>query len=63
MDILDQNQNKVGHVCSGTHSPTLKKSIGMCYVSPKLAQVIFQKYFNKICSLALNYLGLLEVKT
>jgi aminomethyltransferase len=26
-----------GHVTSGSYSPTLKKSIGMCFVSPNLS--------------------------
>lgn len=38
-EIFDANDNKVGHVSSGTYSPTLKKPIGMAYVKVPLNKV------------------------
>jgi len=49
MDIVDKDLNKVGYVSSGTHSPTLKKSIGMGYVSPKLASVSSKSFLFINC--------------
>ena len=37
-DIVDNNSNKIGFVTSGTMSPTLKKAIGMGYVSTEYAK-------------------------
>lgn len=37
--IWDENDNKVGFVTSGTHSPCLKHPIGMAYVQNKLSKV------------------------
>jgi len=34
--VLDADGNEVGVVTSGSHSPILKKGIGMCYVKPGL---------------------------
>lgn len=39
VEIQDLNGNKVGHVTSGTYSPTLKKPIGMAYVKVPLHKV------------------------
>jgi aminomethyltransferase len=36
--VADQNGNKIGHVCSGSQSPTLGKAIGTAYVSPTHAK-------------------------
>ncbi len=36
VEIQDLNGNKVGHVTSGSYSPTLKKPIGMAYVKVPL---------------------------
>ena len=40
MTIEDEAGTEVGVVCSGTHTPTLQKAIGMCYIKPPLAKVI-----------------------
>ncbi|OFX76967.1 MAG: glycine cleavage system protein T [Bacteroidetes bacterium GWE2_29_8] len=37
-DIVDNNSKKIGFVTSGTMSPTLKKAIGMGYVSTEYAK-------------------------
>lgn len=37
-DIMDENGNTIGRVTSGTQSPTLRKSIGMGYVSVEHAK-------------------------
>ena len=37
--ILDDKQNVVGKVTSGTFSPTLKKPLGMCYVDSKYSKI------------------------
>lgn len=37
--ILDENENEIGIVTSGTQSPVLKEGIGMGYVSTDLAKV------------------------
>ena len=37
-DILDMDENKVGHVTSGTMSPSLKKAIGMGYVKTEFSK-------------------------
>ena len=34
--VVFKNGEKTGHITSGTHSPTLKKGIGMAYLSEKL---------------------------
>lgn len=44
MEILDAEKNKVGYVSSGTYAPSLSKSIGMCYVPPKLAKIGTELY-------------------
>ena len=49
-DIVDENDNIIGHVTSGTMSPSLKKGIGMGYVNKghtKLGTKIFIKIRNK----------------
>ncbi|WP_127845694.1 glycine cleavage system aminomethyltransferase GcvT [Psychroflexus aestuariivivens] len=38
-DILDAEENKIGHVTSGTMSPTLKKAIGMGYVKTEFSKI------------------------
>jgi len=38
-EIFDEKGNKVGHVTSGTYSPTLKKPIGMAYVKVPMHKV------------------------
>jgi len=37
--VLNADGEEVGVVTSGSHSPILKKGIGMCYVPPSLAKV------------------------
>lgn len=37
-DILDTDENKIGHVTSGTMSPSLKKAIGMGYVKTEFSK-------------------------
>lgn len=37
--ILDENQNKIGHVTSGTQSPSMKKAIGLGYVKNGFHQI------------------------
>jgi aminomethyltransferase len=37
-DIVDSNENAIGKVTSGTMSPSLKKGIGLGYVSPDFAE-------------------------
>lgn len=37
--LEDAEGNEVGSICSGTHGPTLGKSVGMCYVKPPFAKV------------------------
>jgi len=39
MDVEDAEGNKIGTVTSGSHAPSLGKSVGMCYVPPKFAKV------------------------
>ena len=34
MNILDENNNIIGHVTSGSFSPTLSKNIGIAYIKP-----------------------------
>ena len=49
-DILDENGSKIGHVTSGTMSPSLKKGIGMGYVNKghtKLGTKVFIQIRNK----------------
>ena len=49
-DIVDENDDVIGHVTSGTMSPSLKKGIGMGYVNKghtKLGTKIFIKIRNK----------------
>ena len=49
-DILDENDSKIGHVTSGTMSPSLKKGIGMGYVNKghtKLGTKVFIQIRNK----------------
>lgn len=49
-DIVDENGNKIGEVTSGTMSPSLKKGIGMGYISKghtKLGTKIFIQIRNK----------------
>jgi len=49
-DIVDENNNKIGEVTSGTMSPSLKKGIGMGYVNKgytKLGTKIFIQIRNK----------------
>ncbi len=49
-DIVDENGAKIGHVTSGTMSPSLKKGIGMGYVNKghtKLGTKIFIQIRNK----------------
>ncbi|KAG7398225.1 hypothetical protein PHYBOEH_011470 [Phytophthora boehmeriae] len=38
-ELFDAEDNVVGHVTSGTFSPSLKKAIGMAYVDKKLGKV------------------------
>lgn len=38
-DIVDANGNKIGNVTSGTMSPSLKKAIGMGYVSKDFSKI------------------------
>lgn len=48
--ILDENGSKIGHVTSGTMSPSLKKGIGMGYVNKghtKLGTKVFIQIRNK----------------
>mmetsp|Transcript_14587 Transcript_14587/g.12390 ORF Transcript_14587/g.12390 Transcript_14587/m.12390 type:complete len:392 (+) Transcript_14587:59-1234(+) len=44
MTIEDEAGAEVGVVCSGTHTPTLQKAIGMCYIKPPLAKVDQELY-------------------
>ena len=37
-EILDENENRIGEVTSGTMSPMLKKGIGMGYVKPEYSK-------------------------
>jgi len=37
-EIFDADENKIGHVTSGTFSPCLKKPIAMGYVSSEFAK-------------------------
>ncbi len=49
-DIVDENGSKIGHVTSGTMSPSLKKGIGMGYVNKghtKLGTKLFIQVRNK----------------
>ena len=49
-DIVDENDSVIGHVTSGTMSPSMKKGIGMGYVNKghtKLGTKIFIKIRNK----------------
>jgi len=49
-DIVDENDDVIGHVTSGTMSPSMKKGIGMGYVNKghtKLGTKIFIKIRNK----------------
>ena len=38
-DVVDDNGKKIGHVCTGTHSPLLKKGVGMCFVAAEKSKV------------------------
>jgi aminomethyltransferase len=38
-EIQDANGNKIGHVCSGTQSPSLNKAIGMGYVTTAFSAI------------------------
>ncbi len=49
-DIVNENSSKIGHVTSGTMSPSLKKGIGMGYINKghtKLGTKIFIQVRNK----------------
>lgn len=51
--VVDAGGNEVGQVTSGTHSPTLKKSIGLAYVPVELSNpesVIHIKIRNKVAA-------------
>jgi len=65
MDIEDAEGNKIGTVTSGSHAPSLGKSVGMCYVPPKFAKVLvlFFGDESKTDRLELISLVLLEVKS
>jgi aminomethyltransferase len=45
-EIIDKNNNIIGHVTSGTMSPSLKKSIGMGYVKSEFAKEGSEIYIN-----------------
>jgi aminomethyltransferase len=50
-DILDTDENIIGKVTSGTHSPVLKIGIGMGYIKPnhsKIGTSVFIKVRNRI---------------
>lgn len=38
-EVVDATGQPVGHVCSGTYSPILKKGVGMIFVPPALSAI------------------------
>ncbi len=46
-ELVDQNDQKIGEVTSGTMSPSLNKAIGMGYVKPQFAK-LGSEFFVKI---------------
>jgi len=44
-DVINDSGEKIGHVCSGTFSPILKKGVGMIFVPPAVSAVTL--FFSK----------------
>jgi aminomethyltransferase len=38
MSIIDNAKNKIGHITSGSYSPTLHKNIGLAYINPEFTE-------------------------
>lgn len=38
-EVVDENGNCIGHVCSGTQGPSVKKAIGTALIKPEFAKV------------------------
>ncbi len=45
-EVLDENNNVIGHVCSGTQGPSVKKPIGTALIKTEYAKVGTEIYIK-----------------